>query len=154
MRFTQPRVILSFAAAALLAGCHSGGGFIAPSNPEATVRGFMNAVKANSITAMGELYGSKDGPATHWMDRTLMEQKLTIIRIYLEHDKYDLMPPNESSIDADGKHRVSVRLYRKGCTPVVPITLVRAGDGWLVWDVDLVAAGNPAVPCLQGGRGQ
>jgi hypothetical protein len=154
MRFTQPRAFILAAVALSVAACHSGGSFVAPSNPEATVRGFMNAVKANSLTAMGELWGSKDGPASHWMDRTQMEQRLTVIRTYLDHDKYDIMPPNETSIAPEGRHRVDVKIYRKGCTPIVPFTLVRAGDGWLVWDVDLVAAGNPAVPCLQGGRGR
>ena len=152
MRFPQPRTLILALACAVVPACHSGGSFVAPANPEATVRGFMNAVKANSLTAMGELWGSKDGPANRWMDRQRLEQSLTVIRIYLEHDKYDIMPPNESRVEADGKHRVNVRIYRKGCSPVVPFTLVRAGDGWLVQDVDLVAAGNPAVPCLSNAR--
>lgn len=148
MRFPQPRHF--FAAAIVLASsaCHSSAGFVAPSDPESAVRGLLNAVKANSIAGMAELWGSEKGPASHWMNRDTMEQRLTVIRIYLQHDKYDILPPNGTTVDAPGRHRIDVRLYRhNGCTPVVPFTTMRVGSGWLVWDIDLTAAGNPAVPC-------
>lgn len=154
MRFPQPR---SFTLAALstlvsLSACHSAATFVAPANPESAVRGFLNAVKANSIAGMSELWGSKDGPASQTMtgsdsSRNDMHQRLTVMRIYLEHDKFDIMPANETTVSPEGRHRIDVRIYRKGCTPVVPFTMVRAGTGWLVWNVDLVAAGNPATPC-------
>jgi hypothetical protein len=153
MRFPQPRSAARVAllSVSLLAACHAGGGFVAPSSPEAAVRSFLNAVKANSIAGMGELWGSKDGPASRWMERTKMEQSLTVIRIYLDHDKYEIMPPNGASLDAPERHRVDVRIYRhNGCTPVVPLTAIRAGEGWLVVDIDLAAAGNPAIPCKSG----
>lgn len=148
MRFPQPRAVFAVCALIAAAACHSSGTFVAPSDPEAAVRGLLNAVKANSITGMAELWGSERGPASHWMNRDTMEQRLTVIRIYLAHDKYDIMPPNGATVDAPGKHRVDVRLYRhNGCTPVIPFTTMRVGNGWLVWDIDLTAAGNPAVPC-------
>ena len=86
--------------------------------------------------------------------RTEMEQKLTVIRIYLEHEKFDLLPPNDALTQANGKRRVDVRLQRRGCTPVVSFTAVRAGNGWLVWDIDLSAAGNPALPCRPASQGR
>jgi len=150
MRFPQPRQLKLAALVTLLSlpACHSGASYVAPASPEAAVRGFLNAVKANSIAAMGELWGSKDGPASHWMERTKLEQSLTVIRIYLDHDKYEIMPPNGAVVDLPDHHRVDVRIYRhNGCTPVVPMTVIRAGSGWLVWDIDLVAAGNPAIGC-------
>jgi hypothetical protein len=158
MRFPQPRSDLKLLAVVLVlaAGCHSGGGaFLAPASPEAAVRGFLNAVKTNSMTAMSELWGSEDGPASRTMThtesaRTDMEQRLTVMRIYLEHDKFDIMPANSGVIQASDKRIVDVRLYRRGCMPVVPFTAVRAGSGWLVSNVELAAAGNPALGCRQG----
>jgi hypothetical protein len=150
MRFPQPRSYLKslIALLVLAAGCHSGGDFLAPASPEAAVRSFLNAVKSNSMTAMSELWGSERGPASRWMERERMEKSLATIRIYLEHDKFELMPPNDAAIQASGQRRVDVRLYRKGCTPVVPFTAIRAGNGWLVVNIDLAAAGNPALSCI------
>jgi len=48
---------------------------------------------------------------------------------------------------------VKVRLTRKGCQPVVPFTLVRWKNGWLVKNIDLPSAGNPARSCGPEGTG-
>ena len=141
-------VILS----AVLASCSSRGGGVGPpppADPEATVRGFLNAVSANSITGMGQLWGTSDGPASADMDRATLEQRLTVIRIYLEHSDFTIVPGDQvMGVDVEaGERAVFVRLSRRGCTPTVPFTLVPHAGGWLIRNIDLAAAGNPSRRC-------
>ena len=126
-------------------GCSSGGGSMpAPSDPEGTVRAFMNAVNANSIYAMGELWGGRRGPARTYMPPEEVERRLTVMRIYLEHEEYEILPPGAMPANEDDQRIVRMQITRRGCQPVIPVTLTRFGDGWLVSNVDLAAAGNPA----------
>lgn len=122
----------------------------APLSPESAVTGFLNAVKAQNLNQMGRLWGSKKGPAVSYMDRTTLEQRLTVMRIYLEHDSFAIVPPNQSDLALPaGERLVRVRLNRRGCASTVPFTLVRYNGGWLVSNIDLAAAGNPAVGCAK-----
>lgn len=136
------------AAALLLFACGGPRGVVAPVSPEAAVRGFLNAVKANSLTAMGELWGSARGPARSYMKRDELDQRLTIIRTYLEHETFEILE-SQAAMPAgpDGRRSLQVRLTRRGCTPVVPFAVVPYGGGWLVSDIDLSAAGNPQRSC-------
>ncbi|MEX0692510.1 MAG: hypothetical protein WD934_10150 [Gemmatimonadales bacterium] len=141
----QRTTILALGTALALAGCGGGTSYPAPADPQAAVRSFLEAVRANSITAMGELWGTERGPAVSFMERREMEQRLTVMRTYLNHDRYELVVGNEGGF---GNQRVvRVRLYRRGCSPVVPFTVVRYGAGWLVQQVDLEAVGNPQRDC-------
>jgi len=108
----------------------------------------MSAVNANSLVAMGEVWGTERGPAVSYMDREVLEKRLTIIRSYLVHDSYELLEASASALGMTSDRRVvQVRLVRQGCTPTVPFTVVRSGSGWLVSDIDLSAAGNPQARC-------
>lgn len=120
-----------------------------PADPEATVRSFMNAVSANSIAGMGQLWGTADGPAAGDMDRTVLEQRLTVIRIYLEHEEFAIVSGDRvTGVNVEeGERAVFVRVRRRGCTPIVPFTLVPYRGGWLIRSIDLAAAGNPARRC-------
>ena len=100
-------------------------------------------MSANSILAMGQVWGTSDGPAAGNMDRTELEQRLTVIRIYLEHEEFAIVPGNPvAGVNlAAGERAVFVQLSRRGCTPTVPFTLVPYGGGWLIRSIDLAAAG-------------
>lgn len=131
-----------------MGGCARGGGTAAPASPEAAVRGFLAAVQANNLGAMSDLWGAKRGPARSYMDATELEQRLTVIRSFLQHEQAELVESQAGVLPSDGSQRiVQVRLTRKGCTPVVPFTVMRYGAGWLVTNIDLAAAGNPARSC-------
>jgi hypothetical protein len=136
-------------------GCASGSSLPPPSDPESSVRAFMNAVNANSLAAMGELFGGRRGLARGYIPSGELEQRLTVMRIYLEHQEYEILPPGSVPGPQEGQRTVRVRLTRRGCMPVVPFTLTQWGQGWLVTNVDLAAAGNPARTCAPGepGRG-
>ena len=120
-----------------------------PADPEVTVRSFLSAVSANSLVGMGQLFGGAGGPAAERMDRAELEQRLTVIKIYLEHEEYSIVQgdPVSATDLRPGERVVFVRLARRGCTPIVPFTLSPYRGGWLVRQIDLAAAGNPARWC-------
>jgi len=133
-------------------GGRSGSEAPVPSDPVAAVRAFMEAVHENSLATMGQLWGSTTrGPSVDFMDRTMLEQRLTVIKTYLAHEEYEILPPDASSLLPEGQRQLRVRITRMGCTPVVPFTLGRWKSGWLISNIDLGAAGNPARPCPVGG---
>lgn len=137
---------------AVVCSCGSRSGSVSlppPADPEVTVRSFMHAVSANSVIGMGQLWGTAKGPALGSMDRAILEQRLTVIRIYLEHEDFEIVPGDPvSGVDmAAGERAVFVRLNRRGCTPTVPFTLVPHAGGWLIRNIDLAAAGNPSRSC-------
>lgn len=152
---------LAFAVALSAVGCGRGQtSATAPLDPESTIRQFMNAVKANSLTGMAELWGTRKGRASATMNHEEMDKRLTVIRSFLAHDSFEFQPRNMLSATGADQRVLDVRITRKACTPVVPFTVVRWGNGWLVQDIDLSAAGNPARPCgpdgtsgRQGGTG-
>ncbi len=149
MHRALPRLWLAALCTVTVAACgHSSSGYMAPSSPEAAVTAFLDAVHANSLDRMSELWGSSRGPAREHMDHTTLERRLTVIKIYLRHDRFTILEANAQTLSTSPDQRVvRVRLSRDGCTPVVPFTMERYGRGWLVSDIDLTAAGNPAVPC-------
>lgn len=125
----------------------------AAAEPEAAVRAFLNAVKANSLTGMAELWGTDKGPAARTMDEQEMDKRLSVIRAFLVHDRFEFQARN--TMDAMGAEQrvLDVRLSRNGCQPVVPFTVVRWSGRWLVKDIDLSAAGNPVRSCGPSGTG-
>jgi hypothetical protein len=142
--------ICTAAAALTLAACGGRAETIpVPEEPEATIRAFMAAVRGSDLRAMADLWGTSRGPASRSMSRTELEQRLTVIRIYLAHDSYEILPPGLAAEPNANERAYTVRLARRGCTPAVPFTLVRYGAGWIVASIDLAAAGNPARSCDQ-----
>jgi hypothetical protein len=120
----------------------------APSgNPETAVRAFLAAVAANDLSKMQQLWGSDRGPAVTYVDAKEVEQRLTVIRTFLAHEKYEFDQPNSVDPSNPAQRIVKVRLTRKGCQPVVPFTTVQWKNGWLVKDIGLADAGNPARSC-------
>lgn len=145
------RAALGVAATVLLAACGGGAMSPAPVSPEAAVRSFLNGVKANSLSTMGETWGTSRGPAATYMDRAELEQRLTVIRTFLEHEKFEVLGSQAGGLPTRDQRRViQVRLTRRGCQPVVPFTVIPYGGGWLVSDIDLSAAGNPQRSCPPG----
>lgn len=154
MNITGPilrtQALHALGALALLGACARGGGGPAPESPEAAVRAFLTAVKANSLSDMADLWGDSRGPARSYMNATELEQRLTVIRSFLQHEGAELLESQAGVLQTEGQRTIQVRLTRSGCTPVVPFTVLRYRSGWLVTNIDLAAAGNPARRC--GGR--
>jgi hypothetical protein len=138
--------LLTLPACAARQGAPGGAG-----GPEQTVAAFLDAVRSNSIGTMAAYWGTSAGPASNSMPRDELEKRLTVMRVYLAHERYEFvssdLAPGESN-----RRTVRARLTRSSCTPVVPFTLVRYRQGWLVENVDLTAVGNPTQVCQPGTR--
>lgn len=133
----------------LLAACGGRGATTVPvpAEPEAAIRVFMEAVRGNDLETMSNLWGGSRGPAVNRMDRQELRQRLTVIQVYLDHESYEILPPGLGGVTIGKTREFSVRISRKGCRPSVPFTLVQYREGWLISEIDLAAAGNPARSC-------
>jgi hypothetical protein len=142
LRLLAPSLI---ATALLGAGCGRPSAGPTPQDPAVLIERFMAAVNANDLSTLGNLWGTTKGPASGRMPSDELHKRLVIIQSFLVHDRYTILPGTQAA--TSGEHLVQVQLTRRGCTPVVPFTLVRYREGWLVSSIDLAAAGNPAIPC-------
>ncbi len=111
----------------------------------------MSAVKSDDLAVMSRLWGTKDGPAAFDMDPVVAEQRLRLMQIYLRHDAYVIQVADGAflSRDSDGA-RFQIRITRRNCNPVVPFALVQFRGAWLIENIDLAQAGNPARACPTG----
>ena len=107
----------------------------------------MSAVEANNLFAMGQLWGTKDGPSIEEMDSAELDMRLTVMLRYLTHEEYEILEGGLTTRVDDRTRAYQIRLKRAGCVHDVPFELVRVGGGWLVSNVDLAQAGNPARSC-------
>jgi hypothetical protein len=145
---------------AVLATVGCGGGRLAqsgapvPETVKAALADFMTAVKANDLARMGALWGTARGPAAGRMKREELHMRLTVIQKYLDHVGYRVLEGPLDHPTNQALRTMRIELQRAGCNAVLPIDLVpaRAG-GWLVYDVHLENAGNPAARCAPGARG-
>jgi hypothetical protein len=132
-----------------LAACGGAGSGTDPVKPAPSAAGavqsFMRAVSDSNLTGMAELWGTSRGPAARTRQPTDYERRIVVIQSYLRHDDYRI---TTDVANGDDKRDVRVELRRQACTWTVPFTLVKLGDGsWIVSQVDVTQAGNPARPC-------
>jgi hypothetical protein len=143
------------AAAALLAACSGGGspaGEVHPSNTASTaVQNFMRAVADSNLDAMASLWGTAKGPAARTKQPSDYQRRIVVMRSYLTHDDSRII---SDTPDASGaRHDVQVELRRQACTWTVPFSVIQLADkSWIVNQLDLAAAGNPARPCDPSSR--
>jgi hypothetical protein len=138
--------------AVLLAAC---GGGSAPSTvtPTTSARGavdaFMQAVADSNLTQMANFWGTAAGPAARTRQPADWERRIAIMRAYLQNESHRVLSSGPAG--SDTRATVQVEIRRQLCTWVVPFTAIQLGDGtWIVNQVDLTAAGNPAQPCVPG----
>ena len=132
-----------------LLACGGGSRTPAPQSLPETLAQFMSAVKANDAKRMGTLWGTERGPAAEWMKSDELQQRLGVIQKYLSHAGYRVIEGPLPVAGQDNQRRFRVDIQRpNGCNIVLPIDLVRTKAGtWLVLDVHLDVAGNPAAGC-------
>jgi hypothetical protein len=145
-----------FAALLALVACGGGAGSSAPvkpaTSPQGAVEGFMQAVADSNLPRMAELWGSASGPAARTRQPSDYERRVAIMQAYLRNESHRVLPVGPSG--SDTSQDVQVELRRELCTWVVPFTVIKTGQGsWLVNQVDLTQAGNPARPCNPGRAG-
>ena len=139
-------------AAAVVAGCssHSGGSgtTAAPVMSSAqAMRDFMKAAADSNLARMGQLWGTSKGPAAQAGVPDNYEKILVVLQIYLRADSSRVVSDVAMSGRED-QRELKVDMYRRGCKKQIPAKLIRLNNkGWIVNNVDLAAAGNPARPC-------
>jgi hypothetical protein len=73
------------------------------------------------------------------------------MQAYLQNESHRVVSDGPATPAAEGRRAVQVEIRRQLCTWTIPFTAVKLGDGsWIVNQVDLTAAGNPARPCVPG----
>jgi hypothetical protein len=138
------------AAAVLLAACGGGGGGAGKVHPANTasvaVQNFMKAVADSNLPAMASLWGTARGPAARVKQPSDYERRIAVMQAYLTSDDYRILSDRQDGLPS--RHAVQVQIRRQACTWDVPFTVIQLADGsWLVNQVDITAAGNPAKPC-------
>jgi hypothetical protein len=136
--------------AALLVACGGSGGPPSQVRPATTasaaVQSFMKAVADSNLPAMASLWGTARGAAATTHQPPDYERRIAVMRSYLGHDDYRILSDQPDGTEA--RHAVMVQLRRQACTYNVPFTLIQLSDqSWIVNQVDLTTAGNPAKGC-------
>ena len=137
-----------FVTALLVTAC---GGSSAPTPAQpvasaaAVVQSFMKAVADSNIGAMGALWGTAAGPASKTNMPPDWQRRVAIMQAYLKNDSFRVTADVPQS-DVN-RRDLQVELKRQTCTWSVPFVALRTGAGWVVTQVDLTAAGNPARSC-------
>jgi hypothetical protein len=139
-----------FAAALLLAACGGAGAGtpeVHPANTASTaVEVFMKAVADSNLAGMAALWGTPRGPAGRTHQPSDYERRIVVMQSYLTHDDFRILGDSPESTEA--RHTVQVQIRRGACTWTLPFGVIQLVDGgWIVNQVDLTAAGNPARPC-------
>ena len=139
--------------AAVLTACGGGSNpsaVVPTTSPKGAVEKFMQAVSDSNLTAMANLWGSAGGPAARTGQPPDYERRIAVMQTYLRHESHRIA--SEASL-SDARHGVQVEIRRQLCSWTVPFTVIRLADGsWIVNQVDLTRAGNPAKPCVPGGQ--
>jgi hypothetical protein len=133
----------------LLIGCGGGTAPVQPTTSAAgAVRSFMQAVADSNVDKMASLWGTANGPASQTRQPPDYERRVAIMQAYLRNDSFRVTSDVEQTAT---RRALQVELKRQTCTWSVPFVSVKTNRGsWLVNQVDLTAAGNPARPCLEG----
>jgi hypothetical protein len=102
---------------AVLAAC---GGNPAPAVPSAAtpadaLAGFLDAVRQNDLSRMGQQWGSERGPAVSWMDPEELNKRVAVIQKYLAHRVQVVEGRAHPGIAADGVPGRAAA--RRACTP-------------------------------------
>jgi hypothetical protein len=140
-----------FAAALLLMSC-GGSSSSAPTQPASSaadaVQGFMMAVADSNHAKMATFWGTANGPASKTKQPPDWQRRIAIMQAYLQNDSFRVTADLPGS---DQDHRdLQVEIKRQACSWSIPFVAVKSGQGWVVTQVDISAAGNPARACGEG----
>jgi hypothetical protein len=135
----------------LLAAC-SGGASAPKAAPPAgsasgAVRSFMEAVADSNLDKMASLWGTAAGPAAKTNVPPDYRRRIAVMQAYLRNRSFRITSDQPQA--TENRRAIQVELKRETCTWSVPFVAIKTADGtWLVNQVDLAAAGNPARPCV------
>jgi hypothetical protein len=107
----------------------------------------MQAVADSNLDKMASLWGTAAGPASKTNIPPDYRRRVAVMQAYLRNQSFRILSDQPQA--TENRRSVQVELKRETCTWSVPFVAIKTADGtWLVTQVDLAAAGNPARPCL------
>ena len=142
--------LLGLAPATLVLACGGGGvggGTSASpmaSSPQA-VSAFFRAAADSNLTRMAELWGTASGPVKQPMSEDT-HKRIALLQAWLKADSTRVISDEPVAGDAN-RRRHTVAIWRSGCSKQIPVATVRTSNGWIVSNVEVAYAGNPARPC-------
>lgn len=106
--------------------------------PALTVERFLQAVNANDLDTMMQLFGTADRSILQRDGQSRAERHMHVLATLLHHDDYAIV----SQQGAPGRMRdaaeLQVELRREGRTVVVPHLVVRKkSGGWIIEKIDI-----------------
>jgi hypothetical protein len=108
----------------------------------------MQAVADSNLAKMASLWGTASGPASRTGQPPDYERRIVIMQAYLRNQSFRV---TSDVPESPNRRSLQVEIRRETCAWSVPFVTIKTGDGsWLVNQVDLAAAGNPARPCVEG----
>ena len=109
----------------------------------------MQAVADSNVAKMATLWGTANGPASKTNQPPDWQRRVAIMQAYLRNQSFRITSDMPEA--AENRRALQVEIKRESCTWTVPFVAVKVREGnWLVTQVDLAAAGNPARPCNDG----
>ena len=131
-------------AAALLlltaAACASGGaGAMSTSGlaPSMVIERFLKAANSNDLDTMASLFGDKEGPWSTTVSKKDADDRLYTIATILRHTDYKVQAEQIVPGRREEAIRLPVELTVKDKRHVLPMTLVRYQNGWLIEHIPL-----------------
>ena len=108
---------------------------------------FMQAVADSNLTRMGQLWGDAKGPAASTGAPARWREHVAVMQLYLRGGSSRVVS-NVPGTGPGERRQLTLELERGGCVKQVPFTVLRLQDAsWVVVNVDINQAGNPARPC-------
>lgn len=136
-----------------LAGCASGGSparsgaVYGAQTPENAVRGFLDGVNNRDYRRMGELFGTKDGPAERRFGVADIEQRMVFLGALLRHDSYQLRQADLAQLGPDRvRFLAAMTGTRKGDVTVAIVTVPTRDNRWFVEQLNVDALTGKGAP--------
>ena len=146
MRMTRVRGIAAALFLLTAAACASGGGASATSAsglaPSMVIERFLRAANSNDLDTMASLFGDREGPWSTTVSKKDADDRLYTIATILRHTDYKVQAEQIVPGRRDEAIRLPVELVVKDKRHLLPITLVRYRDGWLIEHIPLEIVTN------------
>lgn len=144
------RVLLLLAALTAPGGCASAGAGLSaePSaygsaSARGAVAAFLRAAGERDYTAMGRLFGTREGPAEQRLGIAEVEQRMIVLAGLLEHEEVDLRREDLAQLGAGHARFVAALTGTRRGRMELPVVAVTTADGrWFVERIDVNAPGR------------
>lgn len=108
-----------------------------PATASAAVEEFIRAAADSNLVRMSELFGTDKGSARRTGKPEDYQKRMVIMQAMM--GRTEVRALNEVNTAKRGEVVVTTEIAKGNCKVVVPVTAIRANDGWLVHSFDLPA---------------